>query len=90
MTVIHKTPLHARCPITQEWDYYTLSIKTNGFISCEDVQSIANQFRGKTETQEAITQKICESLKAKYSFPIHVALEGFHCQNAHLTTEGDV
>ena len=82
MENIHKTMIHARCPINGSWDYYVLRVSTDQFIKCEDLDSIANGQRGACETQERLADDLASLL------PSHckLSLTGQHGQNQDLET----
>jgi len=79
---IYKTVLHAKCPINGEWDYYELKIETEDFIKCEDLEKIANGFRGCLMTQEDIADR----LASRFGANCKIVLVGNHGQNTDLET----
>jgi len=81
--IIHKTMIHGRCPVNGMWDYYTLEVRTDGFIKCEDIESACDNVRGSYLTQEAIAEHLREELPADCV----LCLRGRHGQNVDTIVE---
>jgi hypothetical protein len=77
---IHKTTIHAKCPLNGSWDYYTVLIETDEFIACEQIEELCDFVRGKSAEQERIAQDLHRSLGVKNK----LTLLGRHGQNTEL------
>ena len=77
---IHKTTIHAKCPLNGSWDYYTVSIETDEFIACEQIEELCDFVRGKSLEQERIAKDLHRSLGVKSK----LILLGRHGQNTEL------
>lgn len=80
---IHKTIIHGKCPINGSWDYYNVTIKTNEFIKCEEVEELCDFLRGKTLEQERIAEQLHATIGVKHFLKV----EGRHGQNTKLAVE---
>lgn len=78
---IHKTTIHAKCPLNGSWDYYTVTVSTKEFLKCEELEEVCDFVRGKNMEQE----RIADELKATLPGDCTVKLEGRHGQNTELT-----
>lgn len=77
---IHKTTIHAKCPLNGLWDYYTVLIETDEFIACEQIEELCDFVRGKSLEQERLAQNLHRSLGVKNK----LTLLGRHGQNTEL------
>ena len=62
--------LHGKCPFHRGWDYYSLVIKTNEFMKCEDIEATCDIVRGATITQEAMAKQLRESFPSHCTFDL--------------------
>ena len=60
--ITHKTMIHGKCPINGAWDYYEVTVETESFNKCEDIEAACDRVRGKGITQEAIAAELRELL----------------------------
>lgn len=74
---IHTTTIHGRCPLNNNWDYYTLTVRTDGFIDIAELESICDLVRGSSKTQE----DIAEELRNRLPGDCVMELSGRHSQN---------
>lgn len=81
--IVHETLVHGRCPINGSWDYYTLEVRTDGFIKCEDIEAACDLVRGSELTQEAMAEQLREKLPGDCI----IVLRGRHGQNTSTTVE---
>lgn len=81
--IVHETILHGRCPINGSWDYYTLEVRTDGFIKCEDIEAACDQVRGSELTQEGIAEQLRELIPSDCV----IVLRGRHGQNIATIVE---
>jgi hypothetical protein len=81
--IVHKTMVHGRCPINGSWDYYTLEVRTDEFVRCEDIEEACDSVRGSEQTQERMAYELREKL------PSHcvLVLQGRHGQNVQTMVE---
>lgn len=81
--IVHETMVHGRCPINGAWDYYTLEVRTDDFVKCEDIEQACNVVRGSDMTQEQMAEALREEL------PGHciMVLRGRHGQNVATMVE---
>lgn len=77
---IHKTMIHAKCPLNGSWDYYTVTVMTDDFIACEEIEEMCDFVRGKSLEQE----RIADQLKSSIPVPCELRLKGRHGQNTEL------
>lgn len=81
--IVHETMVHGKCPINGAWDYYTLEVRTDGFVKCEDIEAACDQVRGSEKTQEDMAYELRELLPADCV----LVLRGRHGQNVSTMVE---
>lgn len=81
--VIHETKIHGKCPINGSWDYYVLTIRTDGFVRCEDIESVCDKVRGSLMTQEDMANELRELIPSHCTMTLH----GNHGQNVATVVE---
>lgn len=86
MKITHTTMIHAKCPINDEWDYYTVEIEVGGFLRAEDINSVADGIRGTTETQEGIAEQFADGIR-EYDYDAKITIIGRHGQNVETTVK---
>ena len=80
----HQTTIHARCPFAPVWDYYTVTVETEKMIRCEKIEEVCEVYRGEEESQEEITRKIYDKLRAALPGVV-VSTRGNHGSNTRTT-----
>ena len=70
----YKVKLHGRCPFNRDWDYYDLTVTSEVFVKCEDIQAVCDIVRGAIMTQENMAKQLRELLPAHTS----ITLVGWH------------
>lgn len=81
--IVHTTTVHGRCPLNGSWDYYTLEVRTDGFVKCEDIEAACDLVRGGEITQEDMANELRETLPADCV----IVLRGRHGQNVATLVE---
>lgn len=81
--ITHKTMIHGKCPINGAWDYYEVTVRTESFIKCEDIEAVCDQVRGKGITQEEMAEELRELLPQDCSLTVR----GRHGQNTQTMIE---
>ena len=77
MKIKHETTVHGKCPINENWDYYTLTIETEEFVRAEALEELCDFCRGKQWTQE----EMAKQLRAIMPSHCSLTLNGRHTQN---------
>lgn len=75
MTTIHKTTIHATCPLGC-WDYYDVEYSPIEFMTVEDFQLACDEVRGQEMYQEKLTE-----LLASYLLEGELLVTGRHGAN---------
>ena len=81
--ITHTTTIHGKCPINGAWDYYEVTVRTDAFLKCEDIEAACDQVRGKGITQEAMAEELRELLQSDCVLTVR----GRHGQNIQTMIE---
>jgi N-acetylglutamate synthase-like GNAT family acetyltransferase len=76
----HSFLIHAICPFVkhQQWDYYTVKIRTAQTVDVHEIENTLNSVRGVRASQESIA----ETIKREMWFECEVEVYGAHAQNS--------
>lgn len=80
---MHTSTVHGRCPLNQNWDYYEVEIRTDGFIDVAALEVMLDSVRGKYLTQEDMAHVLRELIPADCI----IVMRGRHSQNTTTMVE---